>query len=237
MIDRDLLLAGNAAVGGMTEDLNFPENGLSVVTSIFYASKQRSNWNDYRVDLTKRSFPAAYVVLEVPFTTLLRTLKPSRLIPGVVTIWGGVVLGMGFAKNYETIVATRLLLGALEAALTPCLMVYLTTFYQRNELGLRNCFLFISAALSGCVGGLIATGFLKMDGLSGIRGWQWIFIIEGIITIVVGFASFWLIADKWQDARYLSDRQKFLMSVRQAKAAVFNKDDGLSMKEFKKALT
>lgn len=177
------------------------------------------------------------MLLEVPFTTLLRTLRPSRLIPCVVTVWGGVVLGMGFSQNYATIVATRLLLGALEAALTPCLMVYLTTFYQRNELGLRNCFLFISAALSGCIGGLIAAGFLKMDGVAGKAGWRWIFIIEGCITIAVGLACFWFIADRWQKASYLSDRQKFLMAVREAKSAVFNKDDGLSMKEFKAALT
>jgi MFS family permease len=179
--------------------------------------------------------PLAYVTLEVPFTTLLRTLKPSRLIPGVVIVWGGIVLGMGFAQNYGTIVATRLLLGGLEAALTPCLMLYLTTFYQRNELALRMCYLFISAAVSGCVGGLIAAGFLKMDGLSGIEGWRWIFIIEGIITIVVGVISAFFIADRWQDAKYLSERQLFLMKVRDAKAAMFNRDDGFSTKELKKA--
>lgn len=83
------------------------------------------------------------MILEVPFTTLLRTLRPSRLIPGVVLVWGGVVLGMGFSTNYATILATRLLLGGLEAALTPCLMLYLTTFYQRNELALRMCYLIV----------------------------------------------------------------------------------------------
>ncbi|KAH8085656.1 major facilitator superfamily transporter [Filobasidium floriforme] len=207
---------GNAAVGGMTADLNFPSNGLSVATSIFYAT---------------------YVILEVPFTTLLRTLRPSRLIPGVVLVWGGVVLGMGFSTNYATILATRLLLGGLEAALTPCLMLYLTTFYQRNELALRMCYLFISAALSGCVGGLIAAGFLKMDGLAGIEGWRWIFIIEGALTIVVGIISAFIIADRWQDATYLSDRQLFLMKVRDAKAAMFSKDDGFSTVEIKKAFT
>jgi sugar phosphate permease len=179
----------------------------------------------------------AYVILEVPFTTLLRTLRPSRLIPGVVLVWGGVVLGMGFSTNYATILATRLLLGGLEAALTPCLMLYLTTFYQRNELALRMCYLFISAALSGCVGGLIAAGFLKMDGLAGIEGWRWIFIIEGAITIVIGIISAFVIADRWQDATYLSDRQLFLMKVRDAKAAMFSKDDGFSTLEIKKAFT
>ena len=219
----------------MTADLKFPANGLSVATSIFYASTPCACRLSALATLTP-SF-AAYVLLEVPFTTLLRTLRPSRLIPGVVLVWGGVVLGMGFSTNYATILATRLLLGGLEAALTPCLMLYLTTFYQRNELALRMCYLFISAALSGTVGGLVAAGFLKMDGVGGIEGWRWIFIIEGAITIVIGLISVFVIADRWQDATYLSDRQMVLMKVRDAKAAMFSKDDGFSTVEIKKAFT
>jgi MFS family permease len=146
----------------MTTDLNFPPNGLSVATSVFYASEFRAfvmsgdGMERLNLVVVLPPFPA-YILFEVPFTTMLRTVRPSRLIPGVVIIWGGVVLGSGFANNYATVIATRLLLGMMEAALTPCLMVYLTTFYQRNELGLRMCYLFISAAISGVVGGLIVS--------------------------------------------------------------------------------
>jgi MFS family permease len=76
-----------------------------------------------------------------------------------------------------------------------------------------------------------------MDGLAGIEGWRWIFIIEGALTIVVGIISAFIIADRWQDATYLSDRQLFLMKVRDAKAAMFSKDDGFSTVEIKKAFT
>jgi sugar phosphate permease len=131
-----LIELGNAAVGGMTTELNFPANGLSVCTSIFYVT---------------------YVLFETPATTLLRTLRPSRLIPGVIVVWGATVLGDGFAQNYATVIACRLLLGLCEAALSPCLFLYMTTFYRREELGLRMCYLFIASAISGVIGGLIVS--------------------------------------------------------------------------------
>ncbi|BEI80833.1 hypothetical protein CcaverHIS002_0113620 [Cutaneotrichosporon cavernicola] len=204
---------GNAAVGGMVKDLNFPSNGLSVATSIFYVT---------------------YVVFETPATMLLRTLRPSRMVPTFMIIWGGVVIGNGFATNYATVVACRLLLGICEAGLFPSLVLYMTSFYQREELGLRTCYLFIAACLSGVVGGLIATGFLKMDGLRGLAGWRWLYIIEGALTIVVGIGSFFAIADRYETASYLSERQKFLMRVRHAKAAVYSRDEGFSWNEFRR---
>ncbi|WVW78056.1 hypothetical protein I302_100007 [Kwoniella bestiolae CBS 10118] len=207
---------GNAAVGGMTKDLHFPANGLSLATSIFYVT---------------------YVLFETPATVLLRTLRPSRLIPIVIVVWGATVLGNGFAKSYGTVIACRLLLGMCEAALSPCLFLYMTTFYQRCELGLRMCYLFIASAISGVVGGLIATGFLKMNGLHGIAGWRWLFIIEGALTIGVGFIVAFFIPDKYEDARYLDERQMFLMKVREAQEAAYSQDTGFSWIEIRKALT
>jgi MFS family permease len=117
-------------------------------------------------------FPSAYVTLETPMATLLKTLRPSRLIPGVTIAWGATVLGSGFLRTYGQLLATRLILGACEAALSPCMFLWLTVWYKRNEIATRQCYLFISAAISGVVGGLIAAGLLKMDGLHGLRGWQ-----------------------------------------------------------------
>lgn len=205
---------GNAAVGGMTTDLNFPPNGLSVATSVFYAT---------------------YVAFETPATVLLRSLRPSFFIPGIVIVWGGVVIGNGFATSYEIVLVCRLLLGLCEAALSPCLVLYMTTFYRREELALRLCYLYMASALSGVIGGLVAAGLLKMDGLQGLRGWQWLYIIEGALTVAWGIACFYLIADKYNNARYLTEREKFIMSVRHAQEATYSHDSGFSWVEIKKA--
>lgn len=71
----------------MTKDLHFPSNGLSVCASIFYAT---------------------YVTFETPAATFLRSLRPSRLIPGITLLWGAILIGNGFAQNYATVLALRL---------------------------------------------------------------------------------------------------------------------------------
>ena len=126
----------------MLIDLHLPSNGLSVCTSIFYAT---------------------YVVFETPASTLLRTLRPSKLIPVVTMCWGAILIGNGYAPNYATVIACRLLLGMCEAVLFPCLVVYMSSFYLREEFALRMCYLFIAAALSGVVGGLIVGTTFQSD--------------------------------------------------------------------------
>lgn len=101
----------------MTTDLHFPQNGLSICVSIFFVT---------------------YVIFETPATALLKTLRPSRLIPTIVLVWGGISIGNGFAQNYATVLACRLLLGMCEAAFSPCLILYMTMFYRRDELSLRS---------------------------------------------------------------------------------------------------
>ncbi|GAA5950096.1 hypothetical protein JCM10213_001856, partial [Rhodosporidiobolus nylandii] len=207
---------GNASTGGMFEDINAPSNGLSVATSIFYAT---------------------YVTFEPFFTTVMKVARPSRMLPTVVILWGAVVVGNGFIKNYASLIALRLILGLLESALTPCLFLSISIFYSRDELALRTSYMFVSAALSGVVGGLIGAGLLRLDGRGGLAGWEWLFLVEGVITIVIGFACFFFIADDPQSAWYLSPRQKLLMKARDLQAKEYIGNQDFSWKEVRKALT
>ncbi|CDR35625.1 RHTO0S01e03532g1_1 [Rhodotorula toruloides] len=207
---------GNASTGGMFVDIGAPKNGLSVTTSIFYAT---------------------YVSFEPMWTTLLKSARPSVLLPAVTTVWGAVVLGNGFIHNYASLVALRLVLGFLESALTPCLFLILTFYYQRMELAWRTSLMFVSAATSGVVGGLIGAGFLKLDGRLGLEGWRHLYIWEGAITILIGFASIFFIADSPASAWYLSPRQKLLMRVRDLQARQYTGADAFSWAEVRKAFT
>lgn len=117
--------------------------------------------------------------------------------------------------------------------LFPGLTIYLTIFYTKNELALRVGYLFVSAAIAGACGGLLAFGIGHMDGLAGQSGWRWIMILEGVFnevhfpldmvtklrlgipTFLLGIATWFLLADSPETAYYLSAEEKELMIVRQ----------------------
>lgn len=71
---------------------------------------------------------------------------------------------------------------------------YLSCWYKRSEFGIRAAIFFSAAALAGSFGGLLAAAIVNMDGVGGKPGWAWIFILEGLVTIVVGIISFWMVS-------------------------------------------
>ncbi len=103
---------------------------------------------------------------------MLKRFTPSRWIAFIATAWGIIATLTGLASSYGSLVACRLLLGAVEAGLFPGLNVYLTFFYTKNELALRVGYLFVSAAIAGAVGGLLAYAIGNMDGVAGMHGWR-----------------------------------------------------------------
>lgn len=88
--------------------------------------------------------------------------------------------------------------------LFPGVNYYLSCWYKRSEFGVRAAIFFSAAAISGSFGGLLAAAIENMDGIGGIEGWAWIFILEGLLTIVVGVSSFWMVHDFPDEARFLS---------------------------------
>lgn len=92
-------------------------------------------------------------------------------------------------------------------------------------------------SISGVIGGLLAAGLLKMDGLRGLEGWRWLYIIEGALTLVVGVVYFFLIADTPESARYLTEEDKAIVSLRARQESTFSKDEGFSWVEIRKAAT
>ena len=120
----------------------------------------------------------------------------------------------GVVQSYGGLIVCRLLLGAVEGGLFPGLALYLTFFYTKQEIALRVGCLFVSAALAGACGGLLGYGIGFMNGVSGQRGWRWIMIIEGLPTLVLGIASWFILANNPESASYLSDGEKQLMTIR-----------------------
>ena len=100
--------------------------------------------------------------------------------------WGAITIGLGGTHSYASVTVVRFLLGVFEAGLFPGLVYYLTFWYRTNERSVRVAAILASATLAGAFGGAIAYGVGHMNGTSGLEAWRWLFIVEGVISLVIG---------------------------------------------------
>jgi MFS family permease len=159
------------------------------------------------------------------------------MIPILMFCWSVVIIGTGFMHNKSQLYASRLLLGLFESGMFPCLALYLSTFYLPKEQALRVSYLFVSAALSGAFGGLFAYALLKMDGVAGLEGWRWLFIIEGCASVLVSISIYFLLPDNFETARFLNEEEKALCRLRAEINSRYNGKPDFDWGEVKKAAT
>lgn len=133
-----------------------------------------------------------------------------------MVLWGICMVCMGLTHNFQGMMAARFFLGLAEAGLFPGINYYLSCWYKRSEFGIRAAIFFSAAAVSGSFGGLLAAAITQMKGIGGKEGWAWIFILEGLATVLVGAASFWMVFDFPDEARFLSDidRQRVIRRLK-----------------------
>ncbi|KAL5495356.1 hypothetical protein ACEPAI_819 [Sanghuangporus weigelae] len=183
----DRATIGNARLYGLETDLHITDRQYLIALTCFF-------------------FP--YALFEPPSNIMLKKLKPSRWLSFLILCWGIVLVMHGVVKDYGGLVTVRVLLGLFEAGLYPGIAFYLSCWYKRSELGTRVAFFFTSATVAGAFGGLLAAAIAEMDGIGGKKGWEWIFIIEGLLTVVVGIASPWMVHDFPDTARFLNERER-----------------------------
>ncbi|KAK4611753.1 hypothetical protein CLAFUW4_12918 [Fulvia fulva] len=192
----DRVNIGNARLYGLESDLSMVGNQYLTAVSLLFVT---------------------YILSELPSNLILKKyVRPSRWIAFITTSWGIIATLTGITQSYAGLIVCRLLLGLVEGGLFPGAAIYLTFFYTKRELALRIGYLFVSAALAGACGGLLAYGIGFMDGVAGLRGWRWIIILEGIPTVVLGIACWWILADDPETAYYLNDEEKEMMLARRA---------------------
>ncbi|KAI0509000.1 retrograde regulation protein 2 [Xylaria bambusicola] len=184
---------GFAATQGMTRDIQLKGNQLNTAVSVFYIF---------------------YILAEFPTSIFVKRLRFDRVIPTITLCWGLICLFTGFVQSFGSLVATRILLGFFEGCLFPSITLCLCNWYKREELGLRIALLFIASALAGAFGGLLAWAVFHLDGVSNMAGWRWLYILEGLITVVWAGLCIVLLPRNYETAYFLDDEQKALMKKR-----------------------
>ncbi|KAF8973704.1 major facilitator superfamily domain-containing protein [Flammula alnicola] len=187
--------------------LNFLDRG-SVGNAKLYNLEGSISINDkqYLMALTVFFFP--YALLEPISNVFLRRFRPSIYLSTMMLSWGLVMTFHGVIKNYGGLITVRVLLGATEAGLYPGIVFYITSWYKRSEMGSRVAFFFSSATVAGAFSGLLAAAISNMDGIGGRAGWEWIFILEGLATIVISVVSYWVIQDFPTTAKFLTEEER-----------------------------
>lgn len=141
-------------------------------------------------------FYASYVVLEVPSNLAMSKLSPPVWLARIVISVGIIgTAGVGM-RNAAGFYVLRLLLGAVEAGMWPGMSFFLTLFYPPQRMAKRVGWYFTASQLSAAVVGLVSAGFQKMDGDSGLVGFQWMFLLWGLVTLLVGFSLLWWLPDR-----------------------------------------
>lgn len=174
---------GNAKVDGLVTDLHMTPQQYNISLTVFFIT---------------------YALLEPATNVLLKRLRPSIFLPLIMIAWGIVMVCMGLVHDFGGLVTCRFFLGVAEAGLFPGVNYYLSSWYKRSEFGIRAAIFFSAAAIAGSFGGLLAAAIAQMRGIGGKPGWAWIFILEGLATIVVAAVSYWMVQDFPDEAKFLS---------------------------------
>ncbi|KAK3313809.1 major facilitator superfamily domain-containing protein [Apodospora peruviana] len=159
-------------------------------------------------------FFVPYIVLEIPSNILMKRFSPRIWLSVCCLGFGVVSICQGLVQNYSGLLATRFFLGVFECGMFPGCFYLLGMWYRRTEAQKRFSLFFSSTSLAGAFGGLLASGIGKMDHMRGYRGWRWIFILEGAITVVLGVVFWFTFPSFPEQATWLQEDERAYIKAR-----------------------
>ncbi|KAK3325105.1 major facilitator superfamily domain-containing protein [Apodospora peruviana] len=206
---------GNAKVEGLAKDLNMTGNQYLTGLTLYFIG---------------------YVIFEVPCNIILKRTTPRFWLPTLTIAWGIVATLLGVVHNLAGFFVARFFLGVTESGLFPGVVYYFSMWYKRRERQYRISLFFGAAALAGSFGGILAFGIGHMKGVVWENGWHWIFILEGLATIVVAVAAYWFIHNYPDTASFLSDKERKFIRARLASDSDATHDESFTWGNVVKAL-
>ncbi|RFU33978.1 hypothetical protein B7463_g2356, partial [Scytalidium lignicola] len=188
----------NAYVSGMKEDLNMNANQLNLIDV---------------------AWTSGYVVGQLPSQFILTRVRPSIWIPACELIWTILTFCLSATNTSNQVIAIRFFVGLVESIFYPAAHYLIGSWYKPSELGKRACIFHASSAAAGMFSGYLQAAVYKgLNGRLGKAGWQWLFIMDGIISTPICLAGFFLIPDSPENTRafYLSADDAKLAKKRMA---------------------
>ena len=184
----------NAFVSGMKEDLGLYKNQLNYMQT---------------------AWTVGYVIGEVPSNILLTRFRPSLWIPTMEVLWSVLTMCLSRCTNAKQMYAIRFLVGLAESTFYPGMQYIIGSWYRKDELAKRSCIFHTSSAIATMISGYLMAAVYHLGGRGGLKGWQWLFIIDGIISLPIAIAGFFVLPDVPEICRapYLSKKVDYLHAV------------------------
>ncbi len=158
-------------------------------------------------------FFIGYFLCEVPSNIILHKVGARVWIGRIMITWGILSAAMMYVSSPMMFYVMRFALGVAEAGFFPGIILYLTYWYPAQRRGRMTAMFMTAIALSGVIGGPLSGAIMKhAHGLNGFSGWQWMFLLEGLPSVVLGVAVIFLLKDRIVDAHWLTDEEKALLS-------------------------
>jgi len=159
-------------------------------------------------------FFLGYCFLELPSNLVLYRVGARRWIARIMISWGLISAATSFATGATSFYVARFLLGAAEAGFFPGIAFYLSTWFPSEYRTRVIAWFMVAIPVSTVIGGPLSSVLLRLDGLAGLAGWQWLFIVEGLPVVLVGLSVLWLLPDRPEDAAWLSDDDRAVVAAR-----------------------
>ena len=153
-------------------------------------------------------FFLGYCLFEIPSNLILERVGARRWMARIMVLWGLVSMGTMFVTDTTTFYVARVLLGIAEAGFFPGMVLYLTYWIPAAERARTGALFMMAAPIAMIVGAPASEALLKLDGLAGLRGWQWLFVIEGLPAVILGVAALWVLTDRPEQATWLSGPER-----------------------------
>ncbi|ETF00643.1 MFS transporter [Advenella kashmirensis W13003] len=158
-------------------------------------------------------FFVGYLLFEVPSNLVLLRVGARRWIARIMVTWGALSACMMFVTTPTSFYILRFLLGVAEAGFIPAILLYLTYWFPSSRRSKVTALFLTGIPMSGVIGGPLSGWILNgMAGVHGLSGWQWLFVLEGIPTVLIGVVAFFYLDDRVSDAKWLNAAEKQVIS-------------------------
>jgi len=170
--------------------------------------QEQLGFSDRIYGLGASMFFAGYFVFQVPSNLILQKIGARRWIAAIMVVWGLTSSSMVLVTGPHSFYALRFLLGVAEAGFFPGVILYLKRWFPPAARARTVARFMTAAPLSGVIGGPISGALLSLHGKSGLAGWQWLFLLEGVPAVLLGVVVIFYLVEHPKDALWLSDEQR-----------------------------